>query len=229
MTMLASQITSLTVVYSIVYSGVDQSKHQSSASLAFVQEIHRGPVNFPHKWPVTRKMLPFDDVIMIPYNSITITRQWFLVDVYRCSSKCIIFLSKISAVKPVVTNLKYRCLSCLSSFSRWFGWNFLFMSYSYLTYVMNCFLEQSLWYFTNTALISETIHRHLARGKKNLEFLTTLPKYHHIISTKNLQMNIYAITLISQEMLHIFTNFHNSCSIEMLQTCRPLQGMPSNL
>ena len=68
MTMLASQITSLTVVYSIVYSGVNQRKHQSSASLAFVREIHRGPVNFPHKWPVTRKMFPFDDVIMLlPY------------------------------------------------------------------------------------------------------------------------------------------------------------------
>ena len=64
MTMLASQITSLTVVYSIVHSGVNQRKHQSSASLAFVREIHRGPVNFPHKWPVTRKMFPFDDVIM---------------------------------------------------------------------------------------------------------------------------------------------------------------------
>ena len=64
MTMLASQITSLTVVYSIVDSGVNQRKHQSSASLAFVQEIHRGPVNFPHKWPDTRKMFPFDDAIM---------------------------------------------------------------------------------------------------------------------------------------------------------------------
>ena len=64
MTMLASQITSLTVVYSIVYSGVNQRKHQSPESLAFVREIHRGPVNFPHKWPVTRKMFPFDDVIM---------------------------------------------------------------------------------------------------------------------------------------------------------------------
>ena len=64
MTMLASQITSLTVVYSIVYSGVNQRKYQSSASLAFVREIHRGPVNFSHKWPVTRKMFPFDDVIM---------------------------------------------------------------------------------------------------------------------------------------------------------------------
>ena len=67
MTMLESKITSLTVVYTIVYSGVHQRKHQSSASLAFVREIHRGPVNFPHKWPVTRKMFPFDDVIMFQY------------------------------------------------------------------------------------------------------------------------------------------------------------------
>ena len=51
---MASQITSLTIVYSAVYSGEDQRKHQSSASLAFVRGIHRGPVNSPHKWPVTR-------------------------------------------------------------------------------------------------------------------------------------------------------------------------------
>ena len=61
---MVSQITSLTIVYSIIYSGADQRKHQSSASLAFVRGIHRGPVNSPHKWPVTRKMFPFDDVIM---------------------------------------------------------------------------------------------------------------------------------------------------------------------
>ena len=62
---LASQITSLTIVYSTVYSDADQRKHQSSASLVFVREIHRGPVNSPHKLPVTRKMFPFDDVLMI--------------------------------------------------------------------------------------------------------------------------------------------------------------------
>ena len=62
---MASQITSLTIVYSAVYSGADQRKHQSSASLTFVRGIHRGPVNSPHKWPVMRKMFPFDDVIMI--------------------------------------------------------------------------------------------------------------------------------------------------------------------
>ena len=61
---IASQITSLTIVYSTVYSSVDQRKHQSSASLAFVWGIHRWPVNSPHKWPVTRKMFPFDDVIV---------------------------------------------------------------------------------------------------------------------------------------------------------------------
>ena len=55
---MTSQITSLTIVYSIVYSGTDHRKHQSSTSLAFV------PVNSPHKGPVTRKMFPFDDVIM---------------------------------------------------------------------------------------------------------------------------------------------------------------------
>ena len=61
---LASQITSLTSVYTTVYSDADQRKHQSSASLAFLRGIHRGPVNSPHKWPVTRKMFPFHDVIM---------------------------------------------------------------------------------------------------------------------------------------------------------------------
>ena len=49
MSAMASQITSLTIVYSTVYSGVDQRKHQSSASLAFVRGIHRWLVNSPHK------------------------------------------------------------------------------------------------------------------------------------------------------------------------------------
>ena len=60
---IASQITSLTIIYSTVYSGADQRKHQISSPLAFVRRIHRGHVNSPHKWPVTRKMFPFDDVI----------------------------------------------------------------------------------------------------------------------------------------------------------------------
>ena len=48
MSTMASQITSLTNVYSAAYSGADERKHQCSASLAFVRGIHRWPVNSPH-------------------------------------------------------------------------------------------------------------------------------------------------------------------------------------
>ena len=53
MSTMASQITSLTIFYSIVYSGADQRKLQSSALLAFVQGIHRWLLNSPHKGPVS--------------------------------------------------------------------------------------------------------------------------------------------------------------------------------
>ena len=62
---MASQITSLTIVQSVVYSSADKKTHQRSASLAFVQGFHREPVTSPDIWPETRKMLPFDDVIMV--------------------------------------------------------------------------------------------------------------------------------------------------------------------
>ena len=54
----------LAIVYSNVYSGVDQRKHQSSTSLAFMRAIHQWTVNSPHKGPVTRKIFSFDDVII---------------------------------------------------------------------------------------------------------------------------------------------------------------------
>ena len=60
---IASQITSLTIVYSAVYSDADQRKHQSSASLVFVRGIHRGP------------NVPFDDVIMFIYESKRLERM----------------------------------------------------------------------------------------------------------------------------------------------------------
>ena len=64
MGVIMSQITNITIVYSIVYSDADQRKHKMSALLAFAWGIHWGQVNSPHKWPVRRKMFPFDDVIM---------------------------------------------------------------------------------------------------------------------------------------------------------------------
>ena len=58
----ASPITSLTQPF--VQVQTKKKPHQSSASLALVRGNHRWSVNAPHKWPVTRKMFPIDDVIM---------------------------------------------------------------------------------------------------------------------------------------------------------------------
>ena len=73
MSAIASQITGVSTVYPNVCSGTGQIKHHSSASLAFVRVIHRWPVNSPNKWPVTRKMFPFDDIIMV---MIPLCRHW---------------------------------------------------------------------------------------------------------------------------------------------------------
>ena len=85
MSTIASQITSLTIAYSTVYSGADQRKHQRFASLAFVQGIHRGPVNSPHKGPLTRKMFPFNDVIMRWKMTTKSTYQYHALVNYRSS------------------------------------------------------------------------------------------------------------------------------------------------
>ena len=60
MTTMASQITSLTVVYSTVKS----KKTSKLRVTGLCVGNSPGPVNSPHKGPVTRKMFPFDDVIM---------------------------------------------------------------------------------------------------------------------------------------------------------------------
>ena len=68
MSVMAFEIASLTIVYSSIYSGTDERKHQSSASIPFVMGIHRRPVNSPYKGPITRKIFPFDDVIMTKHS-----------------------------------------------------------------------------------------------------------------------------------------------------------------
>ena len=86
---IASQITSLTIVYSTVYSDADQRKHQSSASLVFAWGSHRGPVTSPHKWPVMRKMFPFYDVIIWYKVCAEIYRaKWNLYVFYLCLLFC---------------------------------------------------------------------------------------------------------------------------------------------
>ena len=85
MSAMASQINSLTIVYSSLYSGADQRKHQSSASLAFDRRIHRWPENSPHKGPVTRKIFRLDDVIMRSLCPRSSFWRWFLTySIFSC-------------------------------------------------------------------------------------------------------------------------------------------------
>ena len=57
---IASKITSLTIVYSNVYSDADQRKQQSSASQAMC-----GTGEFPAQMASNAEHFPCDDVIMI--------------------------------------------------------------------------------------------------------------------------------------------------------------------
>ena len=131
---MASQLFSLTSVYSIVYSSADQRKHQSSASLAFVWGLHRSPVNSPHKWPVTRKMFPFDDVIMMPLK---MQEGW----------KESIFNSYDNNVTGCHKEIIFRSMKSLRS------WHHICRrsSWSTLVQVMTCRLfERQVFTWTNT-------------------------------------------------------------------------------
>ena len=112
---IASQITSLTIVYSTVYLGADQRKHQSSASLAFVWGIPQGPVNSLHKWPVTRKMFPFDDVIMMitKMSGVITFMSHYIMQSGTCNGSChqaaiveIIILTPSQSCQATLTALK---------------------------------------------------------------------------------------------------------------------------
>ena len=94
----------LMIVYSTVYSDADQRKPQSSVSLAFVRGIHRGRVNSQHKWPVTRKMFPFDDVIMNCLFCCEWTKRHHhgLGVVFRSIGRC----SKITGIWTIILGVK---------------------------------------------------------------------------------------------------------------------------
>ena len=64
-----NNFTGNSTVYPTVCLGAHK-KHKSSASLAIVRGINRWPVDSPYNGPVTRKMFPFDDVIMWNFVSV---------------------------------------------------------------------------------------------------------------------------------------------------------------
>ena len=81
---MAPQITSLTIVYSTVYS---RRRSQKTSKLRVAGLCVRWPVNSPHKWRVTRKMFPFDNVIMGWVNAVSRTQWQFCCSAYGTFDK----------------------------------------------------------------------------------------------------------------------------------------------
>ena len=151
MSAMASQITSLTIVYSIVYSGADQIKHQSSASLAFVSGIHRWPVNSPHKGSVMRKMFPFDDhVYHLPDRITYIASHWLAFQANLIIPK---------ELKQVTTTAVWFSagVSDIRKFHPWFDLQpkFHYWNHNFLN-TFREILSHHIWYFPRS--LSQWIH-----------------------------------------------------------------------
>ena len=96
--------------------------HQSSSSLAFMWGIHRWPMNSPHKRPVTRKILLFDDVIMAlnHFGDITIKCIWYHSSIFNLppasdTRKCQISTVNHTSCQPAeLTHLPMNKMAAIS-------------------------------------------------------------------------------------------------------------------
>ena len=86
-------------LFTQLFVHTDQMKHQSFASLAFTRAIQWWPVNSSHKWPVTPKMCPFDDVIMLCGESKA--NCWITITKGQCRT---LFLMVIKPVELLETS-----------------------------------------------------------------------------------------------------------------------------
>ena len=125
-----SQITSLPVVHSNVYSGAQQRKHQTSVSLSFVSRIHHWPVNSLHKGPVTlwyckQHYSEWDKVTFNTLNSQMTTHSLSLRPTYGMTIVTIFTRHRVITVLLCtlkwITNHLYHSLSSLSWLSKCYG------------------------------------------------------------------------------------------------------------
>ena len=120
MTTMASQITSLTVVYSTVYSDADQRKHQSSASLAFVWGIHRdwwiprtkGQLRGKCFHFMTSSWCAYFLVCFVNYMKITVKKKRYRYIVIRIMSYQVKVMVSISAFTEIFNDTWITIYTC---------------------------------------------------------------------------------------------------------------------
>ena len=131
MSTMASQITNLAIVYSTVYSGTDQRKHQ----------INRWPVNSPHKGPVTRKMFPFDDVIM--ENRVL---SWCQLSRYYGYSRLSSGQPAEPSVTPKMASLRLAALNVAYPYLTSMLLDLISIGKSWIYSVLSLITRNTLWY-----------------------------------------------------------------------------------
>ena len=82
---MASQITGVTIVYvAFIHAQIKENIKARRYWPLFVRWIHRWAINYSHKEPLTRKMFPFDNVIMNSYlHSVDVhpTRRYLIISI----------------------------------------------------------------------------------------------------------------------------------------------------
>ena len=140
----ASQITGVLIVYPDVCSGAEQRKQQSSASLTFVRGIHHWPVKSSHKEPVTRKMFPLDDVIMIFHGMYGILGS-NTIDIPECFKNTDELLNlralKFSVVDKILIFQRMGKISC-AKFQRYpLTFRIKYLTHTFERYIFLCNIE----------------------------------------------------------------------------------------
>ena len=96
-----------------LFGQIKENLKAPRASPAFVRGIHRSPVNSPHKLPITRKMFPFDDVIIckVPVTSIAAMYIFrYLINIALCF-RC---LDSYYGNRPIEKDYPAREMLCWS-------------------------------------------------------------------------------------------------------------------
>ena len=113
---MASQITSRTIICSIIYSGVDQRKHQSSESLAFVRGIH---VAVTGEFPTQRASNAENVSIWWRHHTIWSSCHNWVSACWLLMTLCIYFMSNMNNVWLYDTQNSFLCYQTQCDIETW--------------------------------------------------------------------------------------------------------------
>ena len=130
-----------------LFSGADQRKHQSFASLTLVRGIHRWPVDSPHKGPATQKIFPYDDVIVNVLYLVYFHSELVLFMTVIYIFRCFLLTSKRKSLDKRMPNQTNVCIHfMLLSFVNKYNVNFVYRWLKILLFILFTFVIKCLFF-----------------------------------------------------------------------------------